>query len=93
MHKCLKIMFDASVPDNFLYEFVQQHAKDLGLEGTVQVVSVNKKVRIVVCGDKDTVDEFVDLLHKGTGKFSPDNIEVEAFAKDKSYRGVFRVIE
>jgi acylphosphatase len=93
MHKCLKITFTANFPEGFLHEFVQKHAKDLGLEGTVQVVSVNQRVRIVVCGDKDKVDAFVDVLHKGTAKYIPVDIEVEGFAKDKNYRGVFRVIE
>ena len=93
MNKCLKITFHADFPEGFLYEFVQKQAKELGLEGTVQVVSVNQKVRIVVCGDKKQVDAFVDLLHKGTAQYAPQGIEVEGFAKDKNYRGVFRVIE
>lgn len=93
MNKCLKITFNADFPDGFLHEFIQKQAKDLELEGTVQVVSVNQKVRIVVCGDKKKVDAFVDLLHKGTAQYLPQEIEVEGFAKDKNYRGVFRVIE
>lgn len=93
MNKCLKITFSASVPEGFLHDFIQTHAKKLNLEGVVQVIAGEKKVRVVVCGDKDVVDQFVDLLHKGTGKTLLDQIEIEPFLKDKDYRGVFRVIE
>jgi len=93
MYKCLKVTFSANFPEGFLSDFVQKHAKNLNLEGTVQVMSMNNKVRVVVCGPKDDVDQFIDLLHKGTPKYSPEDIEIEAYAKDKDYRGVFRVIE
>ena len=93
MNKCLKITFAANCPDNFLHDFVQKNAKKLGLEGTVQIMNVNSKIRIVVCGDKDKVDLFLDLVHKGSVDHIPAGVEAEAFAKDKDYRGVFRVIE
>ena len=57
------------------------------------MVSVNNKARIVVCGPKEKVDEFLDIVHKGTAKYVPEEVEIEAFVKDKDYRGVFRVIE
>lgn len=93
MHKCLKITFSADFPAGFLSDVVQKTAQKLGLEGTVQIVSVNNRARIVVCGDKDKVDSFLDIIHKGTAKYIPEEIEIEAFAKDKDYRGVFRIIE
>lgn len=93
MHKCLKITFSADFPDGFLHDVVQKAAQSLELEGTVQVVSVNNKARIVVCGPKEKVDEFLDIIHKGTAKYVPEEVEIEAFVKDKDYRGVFRVIE
>jgi len=93
MHKCLKITFTADFPDGFLQDVVQKNAQKLDLEGTVQVVSVNNKARIVVCGPKDKVDQFLDVIHKGTAKYVPEEVEIEAFVKDKDYRGVFRVIE
>ncbi len=52
MHKCLKITFNADFPDGFLHDVVQKAAQSLELEGTVQVVSVNNKARIVVCAPK-----------------------------------------
>ncbi|MDR3550517.1 MAG: acylphosphatase [Candidatus Babeliales bacterium] len=93
MNKCLRVIFDAQVPEKGLYEFIQKAAKQFNLEGTVQHVPVDKKIRIIVCGDKDGVDQFIDSLHKGADKVSLDSIEIEPFLKDKDYRGVFRVIE
>lgn len=93
MNKCLRITFSASMPEGFLHDFVQKNAKKLNLEGVVQMLPAEQKVRVIVCGDKDIVDKFVDLLHKGTGKTLLNQIEIEPFLKDKDYRGVFRVIE
>lgn len=93
MNKCLKITFSSSIPEGFLQDFVQTNAKKLNLEGMVQIVSTENKIKLIVCGDKDAVDQFVDLLHKGSGKTIPDDIQIEPFLKDKDYRGVFRVIE
>jgi len=91
MNKCLRITFSADFPEGFLQKFVRKHAQKLDLEGAAQVV--DNTVRVIACGDKDRVDEFLDMIYKGTAKYTPDNIEVEAFLKDKDYRGVFRVIE
>jgi acylphosphatase len=93
MNKCLRITFSASVPEGFLHDFIQKNAKKLNLEGVVQMVPVENKIRVIVCGHKDQVDAFVDILHKGKGKTLLEQIEIEPFLKDKDYRGVFRVIE
>jgi acylphosphatase len=93
MHKCLKITFSGSIPEGFLYDFVQKEAKKFKLEGMVQVLASENRIKIIVCGDKDSVDDFVDLLHHGTGKIVPEDIQIEPFLKDRDYRGVFRVIE
>lgn len=93
MHKCLKITFSSSIPEGFLHDFVQKNAKKLNLEGVVQIVPSENRIKLIVCGGKDAVDQFVDLLHKGSSKAIPDDIQIEPFLKDKDYRGVFRVIE
>ncbi len=93
MNKCLKITFDAEVPADFLRSFVQKNAKKCELEGTAQLVDAGEKVRIIVCGAKELVDSFLDMLLRGTSSFAPEAVEVEPFLKDKDYRGVFRVIE
>ena len=93
MNKCVKIRFSLGYPEDALKTFVQKHARKLELEGIAQVVSSEDKTLIFVCGPKDDVDVFVDLLHKGTKEIVFENIEVEPFLKVKDYRGVFRVIE
>lgn len=93
MNKCIKINFVADYPAGFLQKFVQKHARDLGLEGLAQVVAAEKIAVILVCGPKEDVDCFVDLLHKGTKDVQLKDILVEPFLKVKDYRGVFRVLE
>ncbi len=93
MKKCLRITFNAAIPKGFLQDFVLKNARKLDLEGTAQVVQQEEKVRVLVCGLKENVDEFLDTLHKGTPKVMLEDIEIEPFLKDRDYRGVFRVIE
>ncbi len=93
MNKCLKITFEADMPEGYLQDFFQKHAKKLKLEGIAQITSGKEQVKIVVCGDKDLVDEFVDFVHKAGADMKIENLEIEPFIKDKDYRGVFRVIE
>ncbi len=93
MNKCLRITFGGDVPESFLTSFIQKHARKLNLEGMAQQIDSEGLVRVVVCGDRNDIDAFLDLLHKGAASFSPENLEVEPFLKDKDYRGAFRVIE
>ncbi len=92
-HKCLKITFGAGIPEGFLQGFVQENAKKLSLEGVVQHITTEDRIRVIVCGGKDAVDQFVDILHNGSDKVVLEDIQIEPFLKDKDYRGVFRVIE
>lgn len=93
MNKCLKIMFNGDFPENFLQSFIHKHAKKLQIEGMAQITDAGSKMRIIACGQKESIDEFLDILHKGSANFVPENLEVEPFLKDKEYRGVFRIIE
>lgn len=92
-HKCLKITFDSGIPEGFLHDFVQKNAKKLSLEGVVQHITAEERIRVIVCGSKDAVDTFVDLLQNGSDKVILSDIQIEPHLKDKDYRGVFRVIE
>lgn len=92
MMKCLKVTFSGDLPEGFLRDFVLKQARKLSLEGTAQAMP-DATMRIMVCGHKNSVDQFLDLLHKGEGKAIPENIEIEPFVKDRDFRGVFRVIE
>lgn len=91
MNQCVKITLVVGVLKGFLNNFVQKNAQKFELEGMVHLVS-DDQVKIVVCGLKDNVDEFVDTLYKGSKRYQLDNIEMEPYFKEKSYRGVFRVI-
>lgn len=93
MNKCLKINFASDYPTGFLQKFVQKNARDLGLEGLAQVMPGERNTIVLVCGPKEDVDAFVDLLHKGTKDVQLKDIAVEPFLKVKDYRGVFRVLE
>ena len=94
MNKCLRITFQGDFPEGFFRGFVQKYAKSLSLEGTFQRINNDgKTVRIIACGAKDAVDEFLDLIYKKTSSLSFDDIEIEPFFKEKDYRGVFRIIE
>lgn len=91
MNKCLRITFVADFPEGFLQNFMQKNARKLELEGVAQII--DGMARIIVCGTKEKVDEFLDILYKWTSKYIPEDIEIEAFLKVKDYRGIFRVIE
>ena len=92
MKKCLKITLVGKLPTGFVQKHIQKNARSLGIEGTVQSIEENT-IRIVVCGQKEPVEEFLDLIHKESAKVDFDYIEIEPFIKSKDYRGVFRVIE
>jgi len=91
MDKCLLITLSGTFPSVFIHDFIQKHANKLRIEGMVKVF--DGSVKITACGNKEAVDSFVDLLHKGHAKIIPDYVEIEPFLRDKDYRGVFRVIE
>lgn len=94
MNKCLRIVLTADFPSNFLTSFIQKHAKKLDLEGTAQLDDPKeKRVKIIICGNADALDDFLDALYKGTKGFELHDLEIEPFLKDKDYRQVFRVIE
>lgn len=92
MNKCIKITLKGEPTAEFIYNVIQKHARKLSLEGLAQPLQGNG-IKIIVCGEKEQVDNFVDLIHKESDESSINDIEVEPFLKDKDYRGVFRVIE
>jgi len=92
MKKCLQITIIAEFPEEFLRNFIQKHARKLELEGTVQFVDQDQ-ARIFVCGEKEEVDLFLDVLHEGTKDWKAQQIDTEPSIKEKDYRGIFRVIE
>lgn len=92
MTKCLKIVMSGNFPEGFLRDFIQKHARALELEGVAQALP-DGTIRILVCGLKDSVDHFLDALHKGADKEIPEMVDIEPFVKDRDFRGIFRVLE
>jgi acylphosphatase len=94
MCKCLKITFYGELPDDFLTNVVQRYAKKLQIEGIAQYdVAHGRRIKVIACGAKDDVDAFLDSLYKDTADNDLEGLEAEPFIKDRSYRGVFRIIE
>lgn len=92
MTKCIKMTFSGSAKSDFLQKGLQKYVKNLKVEGIAQV-NDEGIFKIIVCGEPDTVDLFVDFIYKESVKAALHDIEVEPFLKDKDYRGVFRIIE
>ena len=92
MKKCLKIVFIAQQKEKFLHDFIKANARKLGIEGTAQLVEPNQ-IFIIACGEKEQIDDFVDVLHEGFGPHIPEDVQVEPFLKEKDYRGIFRILE
>ncbi len=92
MNQCLKISFLADKPKDFLDAIIKKNARELGIEGTVQALN-EQAINIVACSSKEVLDEFLDILHKGSVDGVLQNMAIEPFLKNKDYRGVFRVLE
>ncbi len=80
------------IPNNFLKAVIQKYAVVHKVEGTVQFAD-NTTIKVIVCGKKELVDAFLDVLHKEAAKVATEALHIEPFIKDRDYRGVFRVIE
>ncbi len=92
MKKCLRIAFMASSPGQLIAD-IQKKGTKLGVEGTIQFAQADKELRIIVCGLKEQVDQFVDILHKDAAQAGAADLNIEPFVKVKDYRGAFRIIE
>jgi acylphosphatase len=92
MKKCLKITLVSNNSDGGFRDSVQNAARKLDVEGTVQFAEPNQTV-IIACGSKENIDAFLDNLHQGFGITVPEDVQVEPFLKEKDYRGIFRILE
>lgn len=91
MNKCLRVILSLKSYDEDLIPYIQKAAKKIKVEGTIQQQD-KKTVKIIVCGDTEDVDAFMDVVYKGKDE-KPVSVDVEPFLKDRDYRGVFRIIE
>ena len=81
-----------NVESDILHSLVHQHAEKLSLEGMVQPVA-EKRVKIMACGSKEKMDQFLDTLYAAQAQKQLYDIQIEPFYKDRDYRGIFRILE
>ncbi len=92
MYKCLKITFNAQMPEGYLQKMLQKKIKKLSIEGVAQQL-MDDFIKIIVCGAMEDVDTFLDILYKELNDIELDELQIEPFLKDRDYRGVFRILE
>ena len=91
MSQCLRIMVVVEGKKEILDSFIQKQAQKCDIEGMMQPIS-HSQFRIVACGEKSNIEQFLDVLHNELSEKVIGSIDYEPFLKDKDYRGVFRVI-
>jgi len=91
MRKCLKIQVSGKVQQNAYRSLIQKHAQSLGIEGIAQNIE-DDNVVIYACGPSTLLDQFIDMLYKGTTGSKVNNVMAEPYVNEKNFRGVFRVI-
>jgi len=92
MKKCVKILITMPIDQQFITDVVQGYARKLSLEGVAHIAQPDS-IKIVVVGVKESIDQYIDLLHKESAHYKNSSLEVEPFIKDRDYRSVFRVID
>jgi len=94
MQKCVKLVVRCDHHQlGSVRALIETAAKQYDVEGTLYVQRP-AHLQIVVAGEKELVDQFIDQLHHALhdGAMSV-SLEIEASLKERDYRGVFRIIE
>lgn len=92
MKKCVKIIFEVDQAQKILETFIVQQAESLKIEGVGQQTKPGI-LQLYVCGQEEQVEEFIDSLYVGAPQIQLQNIKIETCPTDRSYRGVFRIVE
>jgi acylphosphatase len=92
MKKCIKVIFDVQKAQHVLETFIAEQAQLHKVEGVGQQIQ-SGVLQIYVCGQEEQVDEFIDDLYVGNQEVQLLNIKIETCPTDRSYRGVFRIVE
>lgn len=92
MKKCVKLLFEVDNAQNVLETFIAKQAEIFGIEGIGQKIK-DSFIQLYVCGQQDRVDDFIDTLYLGDNDIRLENIKIETCPTDRSYRGVFRIVE
>lgn len=92
MKKCIKVVFEVENAQIFLETFIAQQAEKYRVEGVGQEIKQGI-IQLYACGQEEQVDEFIDCLYVGMPNIQLKNIKIETCPTDRSYRGVFRIVE
>ncbi len=92
MKKCVKVLFEVENAQNVLETFIAKQAESFGVEGVGQQIKKGV-IQIYVCAQEEVVDDFIDSLYVGNTKIQLQYIRIETCSTDRSYRGVFRIVE
>ena len=92
MNKCVLITALGDLTNEALQNFLNKEAHNGSLEGTAYAEG-NERIKIVLFGSKDNLDQFVDNLYDNSAQLNLSDIEVEPFFKNKDFRGVFRILK
>lgn len=92
MKKCVKLIFDVVDAQTVLETFIAKHAEECKIEGIGQKIKEGL-VQLYVCGQQEQVEDFIDVLYLGDATIKLENIKIETCPTDRSYRGVFRIVE
>lgn len=92
MKKCIKVVFQVDFAQNVLETFIAKQAELKNVEGVGQRIK-DGAIQLYVCGQEEQVDDFVDCLYVGEKDVAIHAIKIETCPADRSYRGVFRIVE
>lgn len=91
MKRCLKMLVNVQTWQSDWGSKIQKEAQNFEIEGMMQAVDENE-LRIMICGESEKLDEFVDYLYDFFSSVEGQISELEPFIKERDYRGIFRVI-
>ncbi|MGZ6251283.1 MAG: acylphosphatase [Candidatus Chromulinivorax sp.] len=92
MKKCIKVIFEVVDAQKVLENFIAKQADKHKVEGIGQKIQ-DGIVQLYVCAQEEQVEEFIDSLYLGTAHIKLENIVIETCPTDRTYRGVFRIVE
>jgi acylphosphatase len=91
MKRSVRIHVIGKVQGVLYRKFTKRYAEKFNLEGTVRNLD-DGSIEILASGASDKLDDFIDILYKGSTKSEVENVIVEPLGEQRDFRGVFRVI-
>ncbi|AXK60530.1 acylphosphatase [Candidatus Chromulinivorax destructor] len=92
MKKCVKLLFEVQDGQKILESFIADQAALFKIEGIGQEMHKDS-IQLFICGQEEQVDDFIDAMYVGKESIQLKNIKIETCSTDRSYRGVFRIVE